>query len=602
MPPKRKYDNSYIKFGFTSIESNREIKPQCVICATVLANDALKPAKLKRHLDTVHPNFSDRPPEFFEGKLENLKKIKLGPSGTRFTTSEKSLVASFEIAKLIAQSKKPHTVGETLVKPCLIKAVEEVLGLEAKNKIQDIPLSNNTVKARIELMSNDIEEQLVSRIKKSPFFALQCDESTDISNCCQLLVFVRFLDDDNIIKEELLISRELETTSKGIDVMNSISEYFEKHNLMWDKLVALCTDGAPAMLGSRSGLATLVKQKNPNVITTHCIIHRQALASKTLPECLNDTLQMAIKVVNVIKSSALNTRLFKKLCTEMDSDHEALLFHTEVRWLSKGNMLGRLYELRAEVEIFLIDKKMNDLLKQFTNPACQMILAYLVDIFTHLNKLNMQLQGSGNKQLENVANIFIFEDKLRAFICKLQLWLRKSEENNYSAFATLNALMEDKKYDSSKANIQEIKTHLQMLIDEFNRYFPEYTEEAKVDQKLIRNPFITDAGEVSEGIQEELIELQNDRNCKDAFESNSLESFWCKKAISYTKIREIALRYFMVFSTTYLCEQGFSALLVIKNKARNRLKVNDDLRVALSNNISPRIANLVKKMQAQKAH
>lgn len=111
-----------------------------------------------------------------------------------------------------------------------------------------------------------------------------------------------------------------------------------------------------------------------------------------------------------------------------------------------------------------------------------------------------------------------------------------------------------------------------------------------------------DAGEVPEEIQEELIEIQNDRNCKDAFESHSLEKFWCKKAISYTKIREIGLRHFMVFSTTYLCEQGFSALLVIKNKARNRLKVSDDLRIALSTNISPRITELVKRMQAQKSH
>lgn len=63
------------------------------------------------------------------------------------------------------------------------------------------------------------------------------------------------------------------------------------------------------------------------------------------------------------------------------------------------------------------------------------------------------------------------------------------------------------------------------MIDEFNRYFPDYTEEAKVDQKLIRNPFSTDAGEVTEGIQEELIELQNDRYCVNAFESNSIESF-----------------------------------------------------------------------------
>ena len=135
---------------------------------------------------------------------------------------------------------------------------------------------------------------------------MQCDESIDISICCQLLVFVHYLDDVNIIKEDLLISRELETTSKGIDVVNSISEYFEKYNIMWDKLVALCTDCAPAMLGSRSGLATLVKRKNVSVITTHCIIHRQALAAKTLTAFFNDTLQMAIKIVND-KISALNT-------------------------------------------------------------------------------------------------------------------------------------------------------------------------------------------------------------------------------------------------------------------------------------------------------
>lgn len=72
---------------------------------------------------------------------------------------------------------------------------------------------------------------------------------------------IRFLDDDNIIKDELLISRELETTSKGVDVMNTISKYFQKHNINWEKLVGFCTDGAPAMLGSRSGLAMLVKQK-----------------------------------------------------------------------------------------------------------------------------------------------------------------------------------------------------------------------------------------------------------------------------------------------------------------------------------------------------
>lgn len=279
--------------------------------------------------------------------------MKLGTSGVRFETSEKALSVSYDISLLIAKAKKPHIIGETLIKPCLLKATEEIFGKEAAKKIQDIPLSNNTVKSRIGNMSQDIEEQLICLIKKSPYFALQCDESTDIANCCQLLIFVRFLNEDNTIKEELLLSQVLETTSKGTDVMQIISDYFEKHGLMWEKLAGFCTDGAPAMLGSRSGLATLVKQKNSSILTTHCIIHRQALASKTLPKDLAFAMKVAIQLVNSVKNSALNTRVFKKLCADLDAEYETLLYHTETRWLSKGNMLTRVFELREELKVFL---------------------------------------------------------------------------------------------------------------------------------------------------------------------------------------------------------------------------------------------------------
>jgi hypothetical protein len=141
-----------------------------VICATVLSYDALKPAKLERHLKSVHPKFSDQPPEFFIGKSENLKKIKLGTRGSRFEANEKVLSASFKISQLIAKSKKSHTIGENLLKSCLLTAVEEILGAEAKKKIQEIPLSNNTVKDRIDKMSFDIEEQLLVKIKKIRLF------------------------------------------------------------------------------------------------------------------------------------------------------------------------------------------------------------------------------------------------------------------------------------------------------------------------------------------------------------------------------------------------------------------------------------------------
>ena len=83
------------------------------------------------------------------------------------------------------------------------------------------------------------------------------------------------------------------------------------------------------------------------------MINRYALTAKTqLPE-LKATLEDVIHLVNCIKSSSLNTRLFRLLCQEFDDDQEALLFQTEVRWLSRGNMLSRVNSLRNEmVEFF----------------------------------------------------------------------------------------------------------------------------------------------------------------------------------------------------------------------------------------------------------
>ncbi|KAL4143631.1 hypothetical protein QTP88_005943 [Uroleucon formosanum] len=274
---------------------------------------------------------------------------------------------------------------------------------------------------------------------------------------------------------------------------------------------------------------------------------KQALASKTLPEELIYTLKQSVKMVNAIKSSALNTRIFKKICS--DSEYETLLFHTEVRWLSKGNMLARLFSLKEEVTVFLTEKKMIDLLK------C---------VCDH-NKVEM---------------------------------------NNYSTFQTLKSMVDNEKYADFVPEVQQnVLHHLHKLKDEFNRYFPEYNGyETKGVRSMIRNPFIVKVDEVDDDIQEDLIELQNDRNCKDTFESSmNIEEFWCKKAITYPKLREIALRYLVMFSTTYMCEQGFSALLYIKNKQRNRLDATKDMRVALSN-ITPRISLLVKEMQAQKSH
>ena len=73
---------------------------------------------------------------------------------------------------------------------------------------------------RIEEMSHDIADQILAEIKESKFGLIQLDESTDITNYCQLLVYVRYAQ-TNILKTELLLNHEVSTTTKGKDILDS---------------------------------------------------------------------------------------------------------------------------------------------------------------------------------------------------------------------------------------------------------------------------------------------------------------------------------------------------------------------------------------------
>ena len=178
-------------------------------------------------------------------------------------------------------------------------------------------------------------------------------------------------------------------------------DFFDKTELSWSKLVGVCTDSAPAMIGANSGLISLVKQKNPPIQGTHCMIHKAALVSKTIPKRLHEHMSVVIKVINYryVKSSAFNTRLFSKLCKDMDANHTAFSYQTQVRWLSKGNMLSRIFEQREEVKLFLVAKQEHDLLLAFGGDGFSTYLAYLADIFEALNQLNKKLQDPGTNIL-----------------------------------------------------------------------------------------------------------------------------------------------------------------------------------------------------------
>ena len=115
------------------------------------------------------------------------------------------------------------------------------------------------------------------------------------------------------------------------------------------------------------GFVTLAKNVNDDIITTHCFLHREALVAKTLPPELKNVLDQVVKMINFIKSRPRLSRLLSKLCRDMDSDYLILLFHTDVRWLSRGKALLRVFQLEDELlQCFIAegkDKFLNNLKK-----------------------------------------------------------------------------------------------------------------------------------------------------------------------------------------------------------------------------------------------
>jgi metal-sulfur cluster biosynthetic enzyme len=70
----------------------------------------------------------------------------------------------------IAECTKPRTVGEDIIKLRLIEMLRLVLEEKHEKKMNQISLSNCTVKGRFSDMSEDIWNQVVVEMKSSPYF------------------------------------------------------------------------------------------------------------------------------------------------------------------------------------------------------------------------------------------------------------------------------------------------------------------------------------------------------------------------------------------------------------------------------------------------
>ena len=146
---------------------------------------------------------------------------------------------------------------------------------------------------------------------------------------------------------------------------------------------------------------------------------------------MRKVMDVVVKTVNFIRSWGLTHRQFKSFLADMDSEYGELLYHTEIRWLSRGNVLKRFFALRNDIASFLEMK--NKAVPLLADATFQCDLAFLTDIAHHLNELNLKLQGK--KQI--ITQMY---DQVKSFKVKLRLWIKQLDEGNLAHFSTLKSL------------------------------------------------------------------------------------------------------------------------------------------------------------------
>ena len=353
---------------------------------------------INRHYATKHGNYSNNLSAVKRQTRATELDRKLSRQQNVFVkgrlAQKASTHASYRLAYNIAIHRKPFSEGEVL-KKCMLYVADQVCP-EHRQKFEEVSLSGITVDRLIKAIGEDLTSQLKGLVPSFQLFSLALDESTDIDDTAQLLIFVQGISENFEITEELLSIESMKDTTSGEDIFACVENSFRTMELPWQKMVSVTTDDCPLLTGKNVGLLKRLSDRVAEVDCTreliflHCITyHQEVLCKKVLDT--KHVVDPVVNIINVIKARSLNRKQFITLLEDCDSDHSGIPYYTGVHWLTVGKVMRRIWDLKTEILLFLKMKMKDKDYPQLKQSELLSDLAFAVDLFEHMNEVNTKL-------------------------------------------------------------------------------------------------------------------------------------------------------------------------------------------------------------------
>lgn len=291
----------------------------------------------------------------------------------------------------------------------------------------------------MQLMANDVLRQILTEIKKSPYFSIIVDETTDVSTSEQVSICARFLQSELKPCEKFLGMYEVNSTT-GEVLTGVIVDALQRFNLPMNKLRGQCYDGASNMAGAFRGVQARIKELQPGALYVHCNAHSLNLAlQETTCEVaiVRDSLQYLNDAAVLFGKSAKRKGILeqaegriKSLCPTRWTMRSAGI---EVALQNYRAILEALEEVASQPGRDDSRAKARGLLEQFN--SCRMYWALCVarHIFKATEKLSTLLQSAtmtvnGALSAVKVTHDLLIEQRSDAYFEEVMQVVSSGEE------------------------------------------------------------------------------------------------------------------------------------------------------------------------------
>ena len=306
----------------------------------------------------------------------------------------------------------------------------------------------------MKVMALQVLRDIAGSLHDADFFSMMGDEATDTKNVIQLVVCLRWVDENLDAHDEFIGLKKMATTDAE-SIVEALKEVLRDMSLQLRKCRGQCYDGCSTMSGYKNGVAVKIKAEEIRALYTHCYCHSINLAvGDTMKNCpvLKDTIDNTYELTKLVKKSPKREAKLRDIQGPIskdedneDEEYEALLRNPTIKLFCHTRWTVRADCLKSVIANF---KELQELWDwSLVNCSCSEMKGRIQGIKVHSRKFSFCFG------IHLAEMILAHTDNLNRTLQGAQMTANDAQAISRACVATLQSLRDKKSFDLFWAKI-----------------------------------------------------------------------------------------------------------------------------------------------------